>query len=266
MSLTATRMKLTFRLRSIVLRGLLAGVIAGAAAGGVALVTGESLIDQAIAIEETGTTTHSHEAGLSAAPADTEDHNHNSNDSAALVSRDGQRSGLFLATSLTGGATGVVFAILWFAITRKVETASQVQTVLPLAAAGWAAVAAVPWLLVPPNPPAVGSSGSIDYRTNLWVIAVLLGITAALTWYVVRRRAGSKVLTSGIHKSLPALAAAAVIVVGWRLLPGTGTDYTGFPADLLWNFRLASAATQLTLWAVLGIVFHGFIERMAQRR
>src|SRR5687767_13464744 len=99
MSLTAVNNVVHLPLRSAVLRGLLAGLIAGLLAGGVAYFTGESLVDQAIAIEEAGAATHSHDSTAAG-------HSHGTEDG-PLISRDGQRAGLFLATSLTGGSFGV---------------------------------------------------------------------------------------------------------------------------------------------------------------
>ncbi|MFJ5696068.1 CbtA family protein [Arthrobacter sp. NPDC093125] len=257
MSLTAVNNVVHLPLRSSVLRGLLAGLIAGLLAGGVAYFTGESLVDQAIAIEEAGAATHSHDSTAAG-------HSHGTEDG-PLISREGQRAGLFLATSLTGGSFGVLLGIVWFPLSRKLGHGSTTLSVLPLAGAGWTAIAAVPWLLVPPNPPAVGATETIDYRTNLWVIAVLLGLAAVITWFVVRRWEESRPGSSVVLKVLPGLTAAAIVIVGWQLLPDSGTDYNGFPADLLWNFRLASAATQLTLWLVLGVAFQFLLERKVLR-
>jgi predicted cobalt transporter CbtA len=259
MSLTTVKNVVDLPLGSAVFRGLLAGLIAGLLAGGVAYVTGESLVDQAIAIEEADAAAHSHDSTAAA-----EGHSHGTEEG-PLISRDGQRAGLFLATSLTGAAFGVLLAVVWFAMTRKLVNGPKTRTILPLAVAGWTAIAAIPWLLVPPNPPAVGATETIDYRTNLWVIAVLLGLAAIITWYMVRRWEESRPGSSILLQALPGLAAAAIVVVGWRILPESGTDYSGFPADLLWNFRLASAATQLTLWLALGIAFQFLIERRAMR-
>ncbi len=104
-------MPLTDSFAKLLIRGLLAGLIAGILAGGVAFVLGESHIDAAIAIEESNSAAeaevHSHDATQAAEPA-----GHSHDEEEALVSRDGQRFGLFLATSLAGLALGAIFAVV----------------------------------------------------------------------------------------------------------------------------------------------------------
>jgi predicted cobalt transporter CbtA len=36
----------------------------------------------------------------------------------------------------------------------------------------------------------------------------------------------------------------------------------GFPADLLWRFRIASLGTQFVLWASFGVIFGVLAERV----
>jgi len=88
---------------SLLVRGLIVGLFAGLLAGTFAYVMGEPHIDSAIAIEEAAGAAHTHDANGQAVPADPEEE--------PLVSRDGQRFGLFLATSLYGVALGGIFAV-----------------------------------------------------------------------------------------------------------------------------------------------------------
>jgi predicted cobalt transporter CbtA len=39
----------------------------------------------------------------------------------------------------------------------------------------------------------------------------------------------------------------------------------GFPATLLWEFRIASIGTQLVFWAAFGVLFGWVSERAARR-
>ena len=39
--------------------------------------------------------------------------------------------------------------------------------------------------------------------------------------------------------------------------------YPGFPADLLYTFRVASVAAQVILWATIGLTFGALAERLA---
>ncbi|ABM10668.1 putative integral membrane protein (plasmid) [Paenarthrobacter aurescens TC1] len=227
-------------------------------------MTGEALIEQAISLETAASTseTHTHQAAVASDGAKAE-HSHDAGDD-ALVSRDVQRAGLPLATTLTGGALGVIFAVVWNVCTRRVNGRATPNAVA-LALAGWLAVAAVPFLIIPPNPPAVGSSESIDHRTAIWFVAVLLGLGAVIVWYVLRRWIQTQNPTSPLASIYPVAASIILIATGWMLMPATGTDYSGFPADLLWNFRMSAAATQLTLWVCLGLSFQFLIKRYSQR-
>ncbi len=40
----------------------------------------------------------------------------------------------------------------------------------------------------------------------------------------------------------------------------------GFPATLLWRFRLASLGTQAVLWTTMGLLFGALTERSLQER
>ncbi len=129
-------MPLTDSFAKLLIRGLLAGLIAGILAGGVAFVLGESRIDAAIAIEESNSAAeaevHSHDATQAEEPA-----GHSHDEEEALVSRDGQRFGLFLATSLAGLALGAIFAVV-ANYARRLTTLSGPLLGLTLATlAGW---------------------------------------------------------------------------------------------------------------------------------
>jgi predicted cobalt transporter CbtA len=46
-----------------------------------------------------------------------------------------------------------------------------------------------------------------------------------------------------------------------HFLPAIDEVPTGFPATLLWKFRIASWETQVVLWSVLGLLFGWLTER-----
>jgi predicted cobalt transporter CbtA len=48
-------------------------------------------------------------------------------------------------------------------------------------------------------------------------------------------------------------------------LPTVDEVPAGFPADLLWQFRMSSLAVQFTLWAVLGIALASMIGVVTDR-
>lgn len=233
----------------LLVRALLAGLIAGLLAGGVAFILGEPHIDSAIAIEEAAGAAHSHDDG-------TEAHSHGED---ALVSRDGQRGGLFLATALAGLALGAIFAVVAH-YARGISNLSGPVLGMMLAGLGWLAIEVVPFFKYPANPPAVGDPETIDQRTWLWLATVALGLLAvAVAAYAAKALAAQEFLTAKI--AAPVLAFLAVVTIGYLVLPTINEVGEDFPATLLWEFRLSSLATQATLWLTLGLTFAFLTER-----
>jgi uncharacterized BrkB/YihY/UPF0761 family membrane protein len=48
------------------------------------------------------------------------------------------------------------------------------------------------------------------------------------------------------------------------LLPAINEVPAGFPADVLWRFRLSSWALQLVLWTAIGLLFGWLTDRDAR--
>ncbi|OAK51972.1 CbtA family protein [Rhodococcoides kyotonense] len=237
----------------LLVRGLLAGLIAGLLAGAVAFTIGEPHVDSAIAIEESAGG-HSHAEETPGA------HSHDDDD--ALVSRDGQRVGLFLATGLAGLALGAIFAtVLHYA--RRFTSLSGSALALAAAALGWVAIEAVPFLKYPANPPAVGDPDTISQRTWLWLASVTLGLLAVgVGIYVAKLVAAQSSLA--VKTAAPLAAFLLVVGLGYVLLPGIDEVGDDFPAALLWEFRVSSLATQATLWLGLGLVFAFLTDRASR--
>ncbi|KAA0022099.1 CbtA family protein [Antrihabitans cavernicola] len=237
-------------LKDLLLRGLLAGLVAGLLAGGVAFLIGEPHIDAAIAIEESASDAH-HETGV------TSGHSHGDED-APLVSRDGQRGGLFLATALAGLALGAILAaVAHFA--RRVTSLSGSVLAIALAAGGWLAIEAVPFFKYPANPPAIGDPETINQRTWLWLVAVILGLVAVAAAAYIAKRVAAQQLS--IRIAAPLAIFVVIVALGYVLLPGINEVGDAFPATLLWQFRLSSLATQATLWLSLGLAFAFLTDR-----
>lgn len=230
--------------RTFVVRGLLLGLLAGLIAGGFAFAFGEPQVDAAIALEEA--------AG---------GHSHGHSEEAE-VSRPAQKAGLFLATGLYGLAVGGIFALVFAGLRGRVGPRS--DGLLALAAAGTAFVAVilVPFLKYPANPPAVGDPETIDSRTFLYVVMVLVGLAAAAIAVATSRR----VHAGPWPRWLASVVAFLVpVVAAWVLLPTVDEVPDGFPGTLLWEFRLASIGTQLVFWAAFGALFGWACDRAAQR-
>jgi predicted cobalt transporter CbtA len=239
---------------ALLVRGLLAGLIAGLVAGAFAYVTGEPHIDAAIALEEQAA--HSHgDAGGETAGREEED---------PLVSRTGQRAGLFLATSLYGVAIGGIFATAYFLLRRRLRAHSDTAAVLGLAAAAFLGGVLVPFGKYPANPPAVGDPDTITQRTLSYLALLVLGLLAV--WAGV---AAFRTVRSGAPEWLRAAGGAAAFLltvgVAYAALPTIEEVPAEFPASLLWEFRLASLGTQLVLWIGIGLAFAALVDRGANR-
>ncbi|MEU4238451.1 CbtA family protein [Actinoplanes sp. NPDC026619] len=225
----------------LLIRGLLAGLIAGLLAGVFAYTVGEPKVDAAIAIEEAS----AHAAG---------DDGHHDDE---LVSRDGQKGGLFLATGLYGAAMGGLLATAYTVLRRRLRTRSDSRAALGLAGAALLGVVLVPYLKYPPNPPAVGNPDTINQRTISYLAIVAIGLVAVWAGVIAAR-------TQPVEWR-QALAAAAgflvVVAIGYLLLPAINEVPGTFPASLLWNFRIASLGTQAVMWSALGLGFAALATR-----
>ena len=223
---------------ALLVRGLIAGLFAGLLAGTFAYVVGEPKIDAAIAIEETG-------------------HSHDHEDS-PQVSRDGQRAGLFLATSLYGVALGGLFATGFTLLRRRFRTAGDSRVALGLAAMAYVGIVLVPFFKYPPNPPAVGNPDTITKRTVSYLLAIVLGLLAVWLAVWLARRVPGRPEWMPIAAGLAGFV--AVVVAAYLVLPVINEVPDNFPATLLWRFRLASLGTQTILWTLLGVGFAAALE------
>ncbi|RKS68153.1 putative cobalt transporter CbtA [Actinomadura pelletieri DSM 43383] len=246
-------------IRTLLVRGLLFGLLAGLVAGAFAFVAGEPRIEDAIALEEAAAEP-AHDHGPAAAPHEHEaaggGHEHG-----AEVSRGTQKVGLFLATGLYGLTVGGVFALVYAALRGRVGPRSDGGLAFAAAGTAFAAIILVPFVKYPANPPAVGDPETITSRTLLYLAMVGVGLLAAAIAVTTARR-----VPGGPWARWPAavLAFLAPVVVATLLLPGVDEVPDGFPATLLWEFRVVSLGTQLVFWAAFGVLFGWACDR-AQR-
>jgi predicted cobalt transporter CbtA len=98
-------------------------------------------------------------------------------------------------------------------------------------------------------------------RTSLYLSMLLISlgvmIAAGLLRSLLSKRFGDW------NATFLAAAAYIVVVAGVGLaFPDVNEVPEGFPADLLWNFRMASLGAQAIMWATLGFVFGVFAKRV----
>jgi predicted cobalt transporter CbtA len=229
--------------KTYLVRGMLAGLLAGLCAISFAKLLGEPQIAEAERFEQVQNT---REGKAPEKP---------------LVSRDVQDTiGLGVGVAVAGVALGGLFGLAFAAAYGRIGRAGPRVTAGLLAAGAFVGVFVVPFLKYPANPPSVGDPATIGRRTALYFLMMAVGLCAVGLAAVVYRR-----LRARLHSWDAAVLATAlflvVVAVVYVVTPGIDEVPAGFPASVLWSFRVASAGTQLILWAVLGLCFGWMTER-----
>lgn len=245
-------------------RGLLAGATGAVLAFVFARLCAEPVIGRAIAFED--------------GRADALDAHGVHEHGAELFSRGVQsNAGLGFGVLIFGVAMGALFGVVFCVVFPRAGDLAPGRFSLLLAAAAFVAVYLVPFVKYPPNPPAVGQSDTIGARTGWYLATVLASVVLAVAAVWLARgltvRFGAwngRLLAAGGY-----VAAVAVVMVSLPAVDETpaplrdasgGIVYPGFPADVLYEFRLLALATQLVLWATIGVVFATLVRRPLEER
>jgi hypothetical protein len=232
--------------RPLLIRGMLAGVLAGLAAFAVAYVFGEPQVQHAIDFED-------HLAALRHEPVAPE-----------LVSRGVQRTlGLLAGTVATGVALGGLLALTFAYAYGRLGALKARATAALLALGAFASITLVPFTKYPANPPTVGSAETIDRRTVLFFAMIAITVLALVAAVRARRQLGRRFGRWNATIVAGALF-VAVVVVAELILPAVHETPPGFPADVLYRFRVASLGTNATLWLGLGLGFGAAAERLIE--
>jgi len=209
---------------------------------------GEVEVDRAIAFERA-------RDAASGLPADPE-----------LVSRGVQSTvGLLAATCLYGLALGGLFALAFAAAYGRVGPLGPRATAAALAFTAYAVIFLVPFLKYPANPPGAGDHDTVARRTELYLAMIAVSLLAAVAAYRLGRSAVRRLGTGDAALSAVGLY-LLVVALAAALLPAVHEVPKGFPAEVLWRFRLASLGTQATLWAALGLGFGVLADRLLAAR
>ncbi|MCC4314168.1 CbtA family protein [Streptomyces samsunensis] len=230
--------------RALLVRGMLAGLAAGLPALGVAYLLGEPRVDSAIAYEDA----HSHEHGAELV-------------SRTMQSTAGLSTGVLVYGVAFGGIAALAVCVALGRIGRFGPRATAALVSLGALVAGYL----VPFFKYPANPPAVGDPETLDQRTTLYFLMVVLSVLLAVGAVILGRRLAPRL---GNWNATVAAAVAFIVVVGlaYAFLPSFNEVPEGFPATLLWQFRLAALAVQCTLWVSFGLLFGHLAERLLSPR
>jgi hypothetical protein len=232
-------------------RGALAGLVAGLLAACYGFVFVEPHLQRAIDVE----------SARAAAAGETP---------AELLSRGAQHVGLVVGLAVVGLTIGVLYGVVMALLHRArgpVGTWDPPvvwREAVRLAAVGFAAMHVLAFVRYPANPPGIGGPDTINTRTDAWLLAVLVGLfAAALAW-----RVAALLVERGVTQPLPALAVAAILGLAlgvlFLALPAR-PDPAGYPAGLLWNFRIASFGSYVVLWGGLAAAFTLLTSRERSR-
>lgn len=229
--------------RRLLVIGMIAGVVAGLLAALFARAIVEPSIDGAMTFEAARNAAH----GVAEEPE--------------VFSRSVQKgAGLLVAATVYGAAIGGVFALVFAGVHRRVLHLEARASAAWLAVAAFTVISLVPAFKYPPNPPAVGSADTIGLRTATFFVMIAISVIAAAAAVQLAGRLRQRL--GGFDAGLAAVAAAIVLVtIGAALLPAIDEVPPGFPASLLWTFRLGSLATQAILWAGIGLLFGHMADR-----
>jgi len=116
-------------------------------------------------------------------------------------------------------------------------------------------------LKYPANPPSIGQPETIGQRTALYFTILVLSVGAMVIAAVLRKRLADR--HGGWNAALVSAAFYLdAVAVGALLLPGINEVPEGFPASVLWQFRIASFGMQLVMWTTFGLVFGALGERV----
>lgn len=262
----------------IVVRGMLAGLVGGLLAFLFARIFAEPKVQAAIDYED----------GRSAAehalePGHAHEHSHE------LFSRAVQGNvGLGVGIVVFGIAMGALFAVVYSICLGRVGRLTPRAIALLVAAGGFLGFYLVPFVKYPANPPAIGHEDTIKARGALYLVMVFCSILflvgAVRLGQLLARRYGN--WTASLLAGAAFVIAIGVVMI---MLPSTGelaanrdagfgnvgsetplplrnaqgdVVFPGFPADVLFTFRLYSVGAQLILWTAIALVFAPLADRL----
>ena len=235
-------------------RGLAAGLFAGLLTGMFAFVFGEPQLDRAVALEERADSAHAH----GVAP-------HNDRGGMVELGRSTQKVGLFFATGLSGCFVGGIFGIAFAFFRGRLMAKSDWSRSLSLSAALFAGAALLPFLKYPANPPGIGDPSTIGSRTSSYFAMVVLSLLVVLAAWRAARFLRERAVSLPVRQAVVGVVFAAIVGLLLSVLP-PAPDPGGIPAGLLWDYRLSSLGTLLTLWATLGASFGALCERANRKQ
>lgn len=261
-------------------RGLLSGALAGLVAFVFARIFAEPQIQKAIRYESARDAAQAaldRAAGL-----------HPDMDHSEVFTRTVQADvGLGVGLIMFGAAMGLLVAVVYTVCLGRVGRLRPRTLAMLVAGAGFVSLYLVPFVKYPANPPSIGHSETIKDRTALYVTMIVASVVCTVLAVVLGRRLAARL---GNWTATLVAVAGFVLAVGVVMLvlpalgdlaynrahfPHASTEtpqplrnakgqivFPGFPADVLYAFRMYSVEAQLLMWTVIGLVFALLAERV----
>lgn len=254
--------------KQLIGRGLLAGALAGVLAFVFARIFVEPVIELAIGYEDgIGA---AHEALESAAGVAAHSHGEGGGGFSRTIQ---QNIGMGLGVLLFSLAIGALFAVVFTVAYGRVGDVSAKLLSLYVAGGMLLSVFVVPSLKYPPSPPALSLDETIRQRTLLYLLMVVLSVALLVVAVYAGRRLSEKLGTWNATLAAGAgyIVASAVVMLILPTIDETPAPltndagvivYEGFPADLLYDFRLYSLGTQVVIYATIGLTFAALVSKL----
>jgi hypothetical protein len=256
--------------KQIIWRGLLAGALAGVFSFIFSRIFLEPVIDRAIGYEDG--ISAAHQAAESAAGTAAHSHDHAGGFEGftrAVQMNIGMGFGVLAFSVAIGALFAVVFAVAY----GRVGNISARLLSLYVAGGMLLSLFIVPALKYPPSPPALSLDETIRQRTLLYLLMVVLSAALLVGAVYLGRRLAEKLgawnatlVAAGAY-----IAASAVVMLALPTIDETPAPlrdsagniiYEGFPADVLYDFRLLSVGNQVIIYATIGLVFGAMVAKV----
>jgi hypothetical protein len=268
--------------KRLILRGLIAGALGGLLAFVFARIFAEPQIQKAIDYESARDAAQEalDKAAGQSVPAE----------GMEVFSRTIQANvGIGVALIFFGAAMGALFAVAYAICLGRTGRIRARNLAVLVAGGAFLSMYLVPFIKYPANPPAIGNGDTIQQRSSFYLLMVACSILFLIltVWLGKRLQARFGTWNATLIAGAVFIAATAIVML---ILPSYGelaankqfhqptetpaplTDasgkivFPGFPADLLFNFRLYSIGAQLVLWTAIGLLFGPMAERLLEPR
>jgi hypothetical protein len=248
--------------KQIIWRGLLAGALAGVLSFIFSRIFIEPAIDSAIGYEDGIGGAREALAGAAAG----HDHGGAQGGFEGFTRAVQMNIGMGLGVLLFSVAIGAIFAVVFAVAYGRVGDVSARLLSLYVAGGMLVSLFIVPALKYPPSPPALSLDETIRQRTMLYLLMVVLSAVLFVAAVYLGRRLNEKlgVWNATLVAAGSYIVASAIVMLvlptvdetPGPLLDDAGTIvYEGFPADLLYDFRLYSLGNQVVIYATIGLAF-----------